>query len=405
MRKKQLFFFVYAFAIALATFSGLFNIGTLAYVILTFAFFVICFLSSSGGKSLHIGPYNVIGFIAICVVSIFINHPPSYFRVWERLAIFVSTLLAFSPLFVGKIVNRNRIMLFDNLVKVMMIFAVLSFFAYFLGINFFIRNGELLDYTEAGHFSGFTNHSMVLAPIAAISAIYGLTKILSSRIQNRKVIIWWAVTLCCYGSVLLSASRGSLGGVAFASIVAVYRYNSGRMGRFLQYALLAVATLSLTFPLWGGLTDAVSQKNEYNISQGGVVYSREAKMAARLYEIKNNPLTGVGFSVVDESVDNVDRETGTVEPNSSWLGVFSMTGVFGFILFAGIFIRAFITAYRKITDKSIATFLCGILAFFLVHMMIEGYVLAGGNFLCGTYWLTLGVVYAYSSLYNKPALK
>ena len=246
---------------------------------------------------------------------------------------------------------------------------------------------------------------MVLAPVSAISAIYGLTKALSLKKSERKRLIWWGLTLMCYGSVLLSASRGSLGGVVFATVVTIYKYNMGKMGKFMQYALLGTAFLGLTFPLWGSLTESVMEKNDYNISQGGVVYSREAKMAARMYEIRNNPLTGVGFSVVDETVDNVDRRTGTIEPNSSWLGVFSMTGVFGFLLFVAIYVHAFRASFRRIPDKNIATLLCGILAFFLVHMIIEGYVLAGGNFLCGTYWLTLGVVYAYSSLNNKPALK
>jgi hypothetical protein len=278
--------------------------------------------------------------------------------------------------------------------KIMMLFSVASFVGYFYGINYFVRGGSTLAYNEAGHFSGFTNHSMVLAPVSAIGGIYALTKTLFIDKQGLKRWLWWAITFACFGSVLLSASRGALGGTLLAIIMSVYRLNAGKMGRFLRYSLITMAVMAFTFPLWGDLTQYVIQKNEYNIEQGGIAYSRESKMEARIYEIRHNFLAGVGFSVVDETVDTVDRSTGTIEPNSSWLGVFSMTGVFGFLVFLGIYLHSLYLAYKKIPDKQSSVLLFGLLGFFLIHMMIEGYVLAAGSFLCGTYWLTIGVIYA-----------
>ena len=397
-------YIVYAIAIvvALSTFSGVFRLPTYYYIGATTFIFVISVITKS--KDLNLGSRSIMTFVLICVLSILVNQPASYFRVWERLALFVNTLLAFSPLIACKGLQLNRIYLFDILVKIMMLFAVASFVGYFFGINFFVRNGDVLAYNEAGHFSGFANHSMVLAPISAMGGIYALTKALA-RAREKNKLVWWSVALLCFGAVLLSASRGSLGGIVLAIVVTIYRFNLGKTGKFLRYAVIGVAIVAVSFPLWGGLTQYVIEKNESNLSQGGFIYSRETKMAARIYEIQHNFISGVGFSVIDEAVDSVDRTTGTIEPNSSWLGVFSMTGVFGFIVFLLIYVQAFKTAFTKIPDKNIATLLCGILAFFLVHMIIEGYVLAGGNFLCGTYWLTLGVVYAYSSLNNKPALK
>ena len=401
MKKREIFFLLYAIVIAFSTFSGVLRFGIIVYLVLVLLFFAICILTSSGRCSVKLGSKGIFGFLLVCTISILINNPPSYFRVWERLAIFLMVVIAFSPLILGNSFNRNRVLLFNGLVKVMALFAVASFFGYFLGINFFIRNGELLDYTEAGHFSGFANHSMVLAPISAIASIYGVSKMLSLGNKGNHKFFWWVITLTSIGSVLLSASRGALAGLVLGIVVSVYRHSGSRMGKFVQYGLVVVALASLTFPLWGGLADPVMEKYDYNISQGGMAYSREDKMAARMYEIRNNFISGVGFSVVDETVDSVDHMTGTIEPNSSWLGVFSMTGVFGFLIFLGIFIKSFWTAYKKIPDNEIAVFLCGLLSFFVVHLMIEGYVLAGGNFLCGFYWLTLGIVFAYSSLYKK----
>lgn len=393
MLYRRHFFLLYALIIALSTFSGVFYIGSIVYIASVIGFLVISVISGH----LKFGLLGLLGFVMICVLSILVNNPPSYFRVWERLAFFVCTLLAFSPIIVSSRINTNRVLLFDSLMMVMMLFSVASFVGYFFGINFFLRGGVILDFTEAGHFSGFTNHSMNLAPISAMGGLYGITKALFSKKKDMFLYFWWGMTLMCFGSVLLSASRGALGGVVFAVVIIIYKRNAGHIDKFMRYGLSVIAALAISFPLWGGLTDSVIKKNNYNISEGGIMYSREEKMAARLYEIRNNPLTGVGFSTVDETVDYVDRSTGTVEPNSSWLGVFSMTGIFGFLIFLSIYVYAFINANKKIPDKQVSTLLCAIWGFFFVHMMIEGYILAGGNYLCGTYWLTLGVIFAYSN--------
>ena len=399
MVNRRYFYLLYALIIALSTFSGFFRLGSITYLAAVILFLLLPFLASSARFPIRLGSGKVLLLLFICFISILINNPPSYFRVWERLLLFTIVLLAFSPLTNGIVLNRNRILLFDSLIYTMLLFSVASFIGYFFGINFFTLSGELLEYSEAGHFSGFTYHSMALAPISSLSALLGLSKILSLKSEETKKTIWWIITPLCYGAVFLSASRGALAGVIFASAIAVYRHSGARMGKFLRYSLHVIALASFTFPIWGGLTESVIEKNKSNMSQGGFMYSRETKMAARLYEIRNNFLTGVGFSVVDESVDYVDRETGTIEPNSSWLCVFSMTGLFGFVVFLLIYINSFKTAYKKITNTEKSVFLCSVLAFFFVHMMVEGYVFAAGSFLCGTYWLTLGVVHAYAKLY------
>lgn len=387
---KEGILYLIAILIAFSTFSGVFNLGTEVYVGVCLLFTIVSLFK--GTTSITIGSWKVVGFVLICVISILINNPPSYFRVWERLLGFLNMLIAFSPLIVCRSMNRARSSLYDKMMKIMVFFSVASFVGYFLGVNYFIREGAVLAYNEAGHFSGFANHSMVLAPISAMGGLYALTMALTNK--KREKFKWWVITLACFGAVLLSASRGALGGAIFAIIIVIYKLNKGRMGRSLKYSMIGIAVVALSFPLWGGLTQYVVEKNDYNMYQGGVAFSRETKMAARFYEIKHNFVTGVGFSVVDETVDYVDHSTGTVEPNSSWLGVFSMTGVFGLFLFLAIFIHAFITAYHKVNNPQLAILLCGILSFYFLHMMIEGYILAAGNILCGLYWLTIGVVYA-----------
>lgn len=400
MRSKSLYY-LFALAIAFSTYSGLFNFGSLFYIIIIFLFLLFTLIFTRLNKKVKVGSVELLLFLCVCVFSIIYNQPPSYFQSWNRLLVFVIVLLAFSPLVVSHSLNKCRELLYYSTFYVLILFSVASFIGYFFGINYFIRGGELLAYNEVGHFSGFTNHSMVLAPVSSLGGLFALSQMLKNRHVKNRRIIWFVIMIICFGSLLLSASRGALGGCILGAVFMTYKYYSGKMSAFLRISLIAVAVAAATFPIWGGLAQYVILKNETNISGGSVIYSRESKIDARLYEIRNNFFTGVGFSVVDESVDIVDHVKGTVEPNSSWLGVFSMTGVFGFLFFLCLFIRALIMSYKKIPDKDTAVLLCGVLAFFLVHMLIEGYILAAGNFLCGYYWLTLGVIFANSKPMRK----
>jgi len=378
--------------IALSSFSGVFSLPSVVYVGAIFVFF----LSSIAPhlNKVRFGSVGILFLLIICIVSILINKPAFYFKAWQRLFVFFLVILSFSPLLVNRTINIKRLQLFQTLIWVMLSFSISSFFAYFLGINYFVRNDVLLDYTEAGHFSGFTNHSMMLAPISSMSCIYSFSCILYHWGNKGQVKKWICLFVLCLGSLLLSASRGAIAGVVLGLIVTLFRYNSGKLFKTIKYAILAVSIAIITFPVWGSLTSSVIEKSNYNESQGGFMYSRETKMAARIYEIENNFFTGVGFSAIDESVDDVDKVSGTIEPNSSWLGVFSMTGVFGFIIFLSVFINTALLAIKKITDITTSSMMCGFLAFFLIHLMIEGYVLAGGSILCGLFWLTIGITYS-----------
>lgn len=381
-----------AFVVAFSTFSGVFHLNPIYYIGVTLLFILISYVPSVG--IIHFKSKSILLLLTICVISLIINQPPTYFRVWNRLALYIIILIAYSPLFYSSSINKNRAIFYVSIIKVMIIFSVLSFIGYFFGINYFSVNGETLAYDVAGHFSGFTSHSMALAPISSISAIYCLSKFLSTDSKGFYKNIWIVLTLACVGATLLSASRGALGGLILGVVVVIYRFKHGRMGAFIKYILIVSAFLATTFSVWGSLSDYVIQKNESNIEKGGIIYSRKDKMAARIYEIKNNPLTGVGFCTVDERVDYVNKEKGTIEPNSSWLCVFSMTGIFGFLVFLYIFVDSFIIALKRVKDNNSAILLSGIIAFLSIHLMIEGYVFAGGSYLCGFFWLTLGVIFA-----------
>lgn len=343
-------------------------------------------------KNKHEISIQILLLILICLFSIIYNNPPHYFKSYQRYGAFLLLLLSFSPLLSSSHFNKNRLLLFYHAISLLLFFSVLSFFCFFVGINYFERNDIEGDIDIAGQYSGLFKHSMILAPCASISAIYSL----SNFVINRKKIykfVWAICTLSCIGCVFLAASRGALIGMFLGITVFLFRYLKRMKLSPLRYLIAILFALIVSFPLWSGITSFVVQKNESNMGQGGVLYSREAKMAARIYEINNNIFTGVGFSVVDEDVDYVNQENGQIEPNSSWLAVWSMTGIFGFLLFLIICIVGYKNA-SYISDNVESSLFCGIMSFFFIHMFIEGYIFGAGTLQCAFFWLTMGCINA-----------
>ena len=198
---------LFAVLITLSTYSGFLKLPTIFNMAIILLFVLYSLLVKSGG--VVIKSVLLLGFMMVCVTSILINNPPYYFRAWDRLAMFSLLIIAYAPLITSKQLEINRIVLFRMFLWIMTLYAVGSFIAYFFGINFFIREGEVYDYTEAGHFSGLTHHSMSLGPVAAISSIFSIVKALSNK-ERKKRIIWFAVAFSSFAAMMLAASRGAV---------------------------------------------------------------------------------------------------------------------------------------------------------------------------------------------------
>lgn len=340
------------------------------------------------GHGLKIGLLSVVVFLLICSASILLNQPPSYFLAWQRLLGFALLVLIVAPLVVCREIFELRRHLLRSILWFCTILSFGSFICFFLDINFFVRNEEVLS-IEAGHFSGLFRHSMLLGPIAGLSTIFTFV----SYIERSNKRFWLLViSVCSFGSTLLSASRGAVGATIVGLIVSYMCFYRGNLSRGVFLALFVIGLVAALYPLWGNLTDFLIVKQQNNVEAGGTLMSREGIWLIRLSEIRQHPLTGVGFCCVDTGLTYVDTKTGIIEPGSSWLSVFSMTGVFGFLIFLSIFIKSIRRAYR-INNKSESCLLCGFLTFFAFHLVIEGYVLASGSFMGLLYWLLLGSIW------------
>ena len=131
--------------------------------------------------------------------------------------------------------------------------------------------------------------------------------------------------------------------------------------------------------------------------------SREERWSHRINEFTNSPFVGIGFAAISpEYTDEYNIELGIVEPGSSWLTVLSMIGIMGALPIILIIINTWngLKAIYNNNTEDYSILLSGLLSLFYVHLIAEGYIFAGGSFLCFLFWLTLGISYSYPRIYK-----
>ena len=208
----------------------------------------------------------------------------------------------------------------------------------------------------------------------------------------RRIKIYWCLGVLCITAVMFSASRSALVGAIAAITILLYKL-TGTKAKFMKVATSIVLLAAVTLPIWGSALDPVMQKYKGNVAEGSAYSSRENLWSARVMEFESSPLIGVGFDAIDLNLSSAsggyDKDSGMVESGSSWLIILSMTGLIGAILLFPVLFGT----YRQLWFDSSpqATILLGLLTFFFVHMIAEGYIFYGGSMLAFLLWLTIGV--------------
>lgn len=382
------FILVLSFFLMVSSVAGFFHFGNLYYIVLgTIGFYYLL----QPTVAVKWGIPSIAFFLLACVLSLLSNNPPSFFNAWNRLAIYSMVLLIMSPLVTNKYIGaiRSRIMYYS--LCTLSVLSVGSFFAYFLGINLFVRDGSELE-IRAGTFSGLMNHSMALGPFAAISAVFLFGSYLSEKKKHLRMVLLFS-SVFSMGASLLAASRIAVVAGVVSIFVLVIRFFKGRLTKSLTMILITVTIATASFPLWSSFTDFVVTKNRGNLEEGSIMSSREKKINARVTEFKSSPLVGIGYCTIDPRLDVVQFSNGQIEPGSSWLALASMTGIIGTLVFIFIVIKAFKQAWSISSNKK-ASILSAILAFFIIHMIAEGYIMAPRSILALFFWLLIGTINA-----------
>lgn len=326
---------------------------------------------------------SVAVFVLYIGFSLLILNPPSLFRPWSRYILFLSVISMASPLFQSWHLRSFRISCLRWVLTLCVIVSIISFVFYFLGINF-MRYTANLEYSEKGGlFGGFTNHSIVLGIISGISICLLIYKVLTSSWK------WLVLAVPCIGSLLFSASRGALAATIIGVFVIIVMTRKLKMAKTNIWFLIPIAIIGMWYV--ANYTDMLSglQSKLYHRDSSSIFSSREDKITYRIEEFISSPLIGIGFSTISlEGGDEVNRINGTIEPGSSWLALLSMTGILGALLFLLIFYKC----YRvQMSNKSqLSILLLGLLSFFAISMLSEGYIFAAGSPLCFILWLVIG---------------
>lgn len=329
--------------------------------------------------------WGLMAFLLYVPLALLITSPDAVFHSWERFVLFALLLVCVSPIFTGEEAIRNRRDMFRIVLVVCVIIGVGSFFARFLGINF-MRTYNRDFMSKVGLFGGLTTHSMLLGPIAGISAIY---MAYLGYLMRKKT--FFLLSFLSIMTVMFTASRSSLAATIAGITIAIFRL-SGSINKFAVTIVAVIMLGAATFPLWGNAMDAVIAKNEANVRAGGATNSRDKLWDARINEFKENPVYGVGFAAIDRNSSGdtgFDVRTGMVESGSSWLIILSMTGLLGALMIVPVLLRAYMTVYRD--DEKFSALVCGVLTMFFVHMLAEGYIFYGGSQMAFMMWLTVGV--------------
>ena len=321
-------------------------------------------------------------FLLYLVLNLIICSPASFFKTWERLLLFAPLFATVTAAFQSDKIVRFRAQALKILLSICILLSFFSFFCFFLGINYFKTDLDNSDYiSNVGWFAGLYNHSMVLGPMSGISACASMYLFLTKREK-----MYLICAIICAGSVMLAASRTAFVAMIISMIFLLYKY-SAKKRTFVKYLVSSIFILTVTFPLWSGSLSRMAAK-QVIFEEQGRFGTRTNKWENRIAEFSSSPLIGIGFSSVGENSGDLDKNSGGVEPGSSWLAVLSMTGIIGFLFVFSFFFKAYRINLNSLQRD--APLLMSLLAFISIHMMGEGYIYAAGNPTCVIAWLIVG---------------
>ena len=372
-----------------------FDLGNLYYGVLIFALLVTFFQSTIKRISMTM----TILYIA-CILSIVLNDIPTVYQPWMRFSLFTIVTIVASPFIQSDFYDKFRVTLFKYIHLLLTLVIIISIP--------FIITGE----RGIAGFGGFTNHSMLLAPISAVTLVTLLYLLFKGK-YNKIVIV--SLIIVTFIALLLAASRVSLGGAIVATIYFFYRLYSNNKRKFATIAISIIALMTLSYPLWGSYMEGIEKKNQAQITETGKINytgSRDVLWQQRIREFKSSPLVGVGFGYAEYVIDINERtgritykktDSGVVEPGSSWLGALSMTGLLGFCALLVLWIKSLKNCWKvEKQDKLFGVYIGSTLIFWAVHMIAEGQIFAAGSFLFFMVWLTFGAAYsAYNIAYKR----
>ena len=338
----------------------------------------------------------LISFIVTAVLGLIIMNPESYFKSWERLFGFILHILLLSPLLSSPTIERVKKIMFSYTFYGLKLVMFASFVAYFLGINLADKNSRDAYWA----FSGITNQSMVLSPISGLCLIQGVWVLITQKPGKLYKLFLIVQSLCSIWCILVAGSRGALlGGLVSVALIFV-RYGSyQKIAKYVLVIMIGALFLSDNIIDKAFYTINIKQEN-HAISASNITSTRQTKWEARIAEFVENPILGCGFAsqthyTSDDLIWYI-KETGGLEPGSSWLCILAMTGLLGFLTLGGAIIKASKDVWISSKNNVNAIFFLSLWMLFLINGMFEGWIFYSGGFVFYLWWLLFGTMVACS---------
>ena len=338
--------------------------------------------------------------ILIALFSILLNKVDAVFQAEYRLLSFSIMLMAIGGLNQSPTSVAFRSSLFRALNLTLVALTVMSFILYPLKLP--------LLFHPNGLYKGLLNHSMLLGPIAGLSALLNLFSSLYPK-RKIKLRLWISIITAIISllTLLLSGSRGALLSVFIGIVVLLYKRYSHQKIKLFKTSSLVIIALLLSSPIWYPYTEQVRLKQERNLDAGGTFHSRERIWEDRWREFKYSPILGSGFASMNKDLikgETTNNERGGVEPGSSWLFLLSSIGILGFVSFLIIVARPWFKMLVQSREKHFTTsqpLMLSVTSMLFSHMFLEGYVLSSGSFLFLYLWLCIGLLSDSRSILAK----
>ena len=214
-----------------------------------------------------------ISFLGLLLLALILSSPDEVFRSELRFALFCAVFLVSSSLLRSEDIRYTHRQALVFICRISIVLSIISFFGFFFGLNLmtsqYTDSGYVEDYEHIlGGFSGIFIHSMILGPMAGISAIYAFDKVLRKR-----KIVYWLLWVLCVGAVFMAASRAALLALLVASVVVLFSLKKReRIGN----AMVIIAVLfAILLPSASLITSRVVEKQREREEMGiGILDTR-----------------------------------------------------------------------------------------------------------------------------------
>ncbi len=351
-----------------------------------------------GGMNIH---FQSVFFLASIVISILANNIPEFFKPWQRFLQFLFLFIAASPMISGESADRTRRQMFMGVMWSCVVIALLSFLGYFLGFG-----ANMSGIVQS--YMGVTGHANFLGFYTMVAMVF-LSALFFRATNTKEYAIIAGAWVACLITILLSASRGATAAGLLGSLIVIYLRLKDNATHMMTAIAVGIGLIVFASPFLATYMETMIHKGiDTENMDSSVAATRGWIWELRYLEIAESPVVGVGAYACDITLPAADtfysETTGAIELGSSYLGMLSQQGWFGFItyLLVAVPILFKLLRYSRKESTPYAQLLLGVFVSISLNMFFEGYAITAGAVQCVVLWFVLGAAYQCDKVADYP---